>query len=262
MITPLAALHLLVLAQVAPPTLVTPEEAAGPDATVAASSAPPAAEAPPPAAPAPAATPAAPAAKPAAAAKAPERPAIPSIQSAEPLRGTTAVFAWGGWSSFGAAWVSGLTAVDDLGATLDFDWAKTELRLGGVYRHPFGAAGAWDSAGRIGLSWYANYGSSWVYSGNHADRGLEVSPALVLSRRGGGGVFSLAGELPMVVTFRNDSGFLFTPRLAGAYELPLVEGMTVGARASIGYRAGAGDAPLKEGRGELQFLVLAGWQLL
>jgi hypothetical protein len=38
--------------------------------------------------------------------------------------------------------------------------------------------------------------------------------------------------------------------------------MTVGARFGAGYRAGAGDAPLRTGRGELQFLVLATYQLL
>jgi len=239
MLATLAALQLLALAQVTAPTPVGPGDATGPDATAAATTAAPA--------------------KPA---KAAERPALPSLQSAEPLRGTTAVFGWAGWSSFGAAWVVGLTPVDDLGAVADFDWGKTELRLGGIYRRPFGEAGGWDFAGRIGLAWYANFGSSWIYSGNHSDRGLEASPALVLSRRAGGGVFSVAGELPMTVTVRYNSGFLFTPRLASAYEMPLVEGMTVGARASLGYRAGAGDAPLKDGRGELQFLVLAGWQLL
>ena len=63
-------------------------------------------------------------------------------------------------------------------------------------------------------------------------------------------------------TMKYRAGFLFSPRLSVAFEAPLYPQVTVGARVGAGYRAGAGDAPLREGRGELQFLVLAGYQLL
>ncbi|HEX9241571.1 MAG TPA: hypothetical protein VF875_03925 [Anaeromyxobacter sp.] len=282
MLTTLAAFQLLLLSQVTPPTLVGPDDASAADPSAAdpsaesisaeaAPEAPPAAPAPPatPGAAAPPAPPATPAAAAPPATKAstptpasPPLPSLPSLQSAEPLRGATAVFAWGGWSSIGVAYVMGVTPVDDLGAVLDLDWSKTELRLGGIYRRPFGMAGAWDVAGRVGLYWYAGLGNDWIYEGNHADRGVQLEPAVVLSRRAGTGIFSVAVEAPMTVTTRYDSGFLFAPRLAGSYELGLLDGVTVGARVGIGYRAGAGDAPLHEGRGELQFLVLASWQLL
>jgi hypothetical protein len=275
MLTTLAAFQLMLLAQVTPPTLVGPDEARPADPSGATSASPGAAEAPPAAPPPVTATPASPAA-PATAAPAtpattvskpppaaPTRPPLPSLQSAEPLGGASAVFAWGGWPSFGGAYMFGLSPQDDLGIVLDFNWATTELRLGGLYRRPFGAAGGWDTAGRLGLYWYAAFGSDWIYSDNHADRGLQLAPAFVLSRRAGmTGVFSLAAEAPMTVTIRYSSGFLFQPKLAGSYEMALMDGVSVGARAAIGYRAGAGDAPLKEGRGEVEFLILGSWQLL
>ena len=66
----------------------------------------------------------------------------------------------------------------------------------------------------------------------------------------------------MTVTLKYKSGFLFEPRLGVSYEMPLMPQVTVGARVALGYRAGAGDAPLSTGRGEVQFLVVAGYQLL
>jgi hypothetical protein len=284
MLTTLAAFQLFLLAQVPPPTLVGPDDARAEDAGSGAATSPARAvsEAPdaPPAAPeasrsaptaptttsattaatTPTTTPATTVSTPPPAK--PPRPPIPSLQSAEPLRSASATFAWAGWPSFGGAYAVGVTQQDDLGAVLDFNWATTELRLGGFYRRPFDPTGGWDFAFRGTLSWYAAFGSSWIYPDNHADRGFEVAPALVFSRRAGGGVFSIAGEAPMTVTVRNGGGFLFQPKLAGSYEMPLMDGVTIGARTAIGYRAGAGDAPLKEGRGLFEFLVLASWQLL
>ncbi|WP_041448097.1 hypothetical protein [Anaeromyxobacter sp. Fw109-5] len=185
-----------------------------------------------------------------------------SLLSAEPLGGGSATLAWAGWSSVGIAWAQGLTLRDDLGAFGDLDWAKTELRLGGFYRRPLGAAGGWDIAGRFGLAYYANYGGEWVHDDNHHDRGVELSPALVLSARAIGGIVALSGEAPVTVTVKHDAGMLFTPRFAASYETPLYDEVTVGVRAALGYRVGAGDAPLRDGMADLQFLVLAGYQVL
>jgi hypothetical protein len=185
-----------------------------------------------------------------------------SLLSAEPLGGGSATLAWAGWSSLGVSWAQGISDRDDLGASADFDWARTELRLGGFYRRPLGKAGAFDMAGRLGVSWLANFGGQWIFDENHHDRGLEVAPSLVLSARGGNGIFSLSGDVPIAVTWKHDSGFLFIPRLSAAYETPLYDELTVGVRAGVAYRAGSGDAPLGEGGGELQLLVLLGYQVL
>ncbi len=190
------------------------------------------------------------------------RPRQLSLLSAEPLGGGSASLAWAGWSSLGIAWGQGVSPRDDIGAFADLDWAKTELRLGGFYRRPLGTAGGFDLAGRVGLAYFANYGGTWIYDDNHHDRGLELSPALVFSTRAIGGIVSLSGETPITATWKHDGGFLFTPRAAAAYETPLYDELTVGVRAAIGFRVGAGDAPLRDGMADLQFLVLAGYQVL
>jgi len=185
-----------------------------------------------------------------------------SLLSAEPLGGGSAALAWAGWSSLGIMYGQGITQRDDLGASLDFDWSKTELRLGGFYRRPLGTAGPFQMAGRLGIGWLVNFGSEWIHDENHRDRGPEVAPGLSLSARGAGGIFSILGELPLAVTVKHGSGLLFVPRLSVSYEASLYDELTVGVRAGAAYRAGAGDAPLRDGMGELQFLVLCGYQIL
>ena len=66
-------------------------------------------------------------------------PAIPSLLSAEPLRGTSAFAAEAGWSRFSLAYAQGLTERQDLGGFLSFDVATTELRLGALYRQEVNA---------------------------------------------------------------------------------------------------------------------------
>ena len=266
MLASLAALQLLVAAQVAaPPKPVTPDEAVPPAAEAPApggEAAPAAQAAPPTPAPAPA-QPASPVPAPQTkAAAALARPPFPSLLSAETLRGASAALAWAGWSSLGAAYEVGITREDDLGGFLDLDWAKSEFLIGVTYRRSFVASPEYDLAGRLSGSWYTNFGSTYVYSDNHSDRGLRLAPALVISTRAGGGVAALSGEAPMTVTWKYKSGFLFEPKVAASYETPLYPRVTLGARVGIGYRAGSGDAPLRTGRGELEFLVLAGYHIL
>ncbi len=253
MLATIAALQLVLLSQVGPPPKeVTPDErTAAQDAPP-----PPAEENPPLPSRAGRAAPAEPAAS------APARPRQLSLLSAEPLRGGSATLAWAGWSSLGITYAQGITDQDDLGALLDFDWAKTELRLGAFYRRPLGEAGVFDMAGRLSVAWYQDFGSTWVHDENHSDRGLEFVPGLSLSRPAMGGIFSAIAEAPLIVTMKYGAGLLFIPRLSVAYEAPLYPDLTVGARLGAGYRAGSGDAPLKEGDAELMFLVVATYQLL
>lgn len=269
MLASLAALQFLVIAQVTAPA--TPDAAPPPPAEApaqgdaAASPAPPPSDSPPPATPPAAASPPAATAPPAAAASAPATPRLPRLPSlfgAEPLGGTSAAFGWAGWSSLGVAYALGITSEDDVGGFYDLDWAKSESRLGGVYRRALTQAGSWDVAVRVGLAWYVNFGATYVYSDNHSDHGIELEPALVLSTRAGGGLLAVSAEGPMTITTKHKNGFLFSPMASISYEAPLYSQLTAGARFGAGYRAGAGGAPLSEGRGELQFLVLVGYQLL
>jgi hypothetical protein len=236
-----------------------PSQDAPPGAPTDGSAPPEARPAPAPAAPPPARAAGAPA--PAAAGAPPAaRAPLRSLLSAEPLGGGSAVEVEAGWPSLGAMYGQGLTGIDDLGALASLDWAKTELRLGGWYRRGLGRSNGLDMAARLAVAWYANFGGTWIDSKNHTDRGLEVAPGLAFSRRAGGGVASALGELPLVFTVRHDAGLLFLPRVTFAYEAPFYGDFTLGARAGVGVRAGAGDAPLKETRGELTFLIVGGFR--
>jgi len=255
MLATLAALQLAVLSQVAPP----PKEVT-PDETPAPGQAAPAGEQNPP-------LPSKPGAKPpqegaTAAPGTPARPRQLSLLSGEPLGGGSAAAAWAGWKSIGIAYGQGITKQDDVGGYLDFDWSTAEMRLGAFYRRPLGQAGVFDIAGRISVAWYEDFAATWVYSENHRDRGIELDPGLSLSNRVAGGVFSILGDLPLTITTKYGGGLLFSPRLSLAYEAPLYPELTLGAQLGVGYRAGSGDAPLKDGRGEFRFLVLATYQVL
>jgi hypothetical protein len=280
MLAPLAVLSLLLAAD--PPAPAAPAAAADPAPAQAAEAAPPSAAAPPESAPPaetppPAPTPAAPAtpppapATPAPAKPAPATPAnapppaprpFTSLLGAESLHGGSAALAWAGWSSLGGAYGIGFSPQDDLGAVLDLDWAKSELRVGALYRRALSESAGWDVGLRVTGSWYENFGSTAVYTKNHSDRGLQLAPAIVGSTRAGGGLFAAWVEAPMTATWKHGSGFLFEPGLAASYEVPIYPQLTAGAQAGASYRAGSGDAPLREGRGYLHFLVLVGWQLL
>src|SRR5512139_1479759 len=256
MLATIAALHLLALSQVAPPPReVTPadahvtQEAPAPAGDPASN--PPLPRRAPPGTPATSAAPAGEASR-----------RQLSLLSGEPLHGGSTSLAWAGWSSLGVMYGQGITAIDDLAGFADYDWATSELKLGALYRRPLGMAGAFDMAGRLSAAWYLNFGSDYVHEENHSDSGVQVTPGLSFSRHAAGGVFSMLAEAPITITTKYGAGLLFWPRFSVAYEAPLYPELTIGTRLGAGYRAGSGDAPLSEGRGELMFLVLAGYQLL
>ncbi len=185
-----------------------------------------------------------------------------SLLSGESLGGGSASLAWAGWSSLGLMYGQGIDPQDDLAGFADLDWSSTELRLGGLYRRSLGQAGSFDVAGRLSAAWFRSFGATWVHSDNHSDYGLEVAPGVALSTHTGGGVFSTIVDAPLTFTFQHGSGLLFSPRLSFAYEAQIYPDFTLGALLGAGYRAGSGDAPLKDGHAELRFLVVAGYQLL
>jgi hypothetical protein len=166
-----------------------------------------------------------------------------------------------GWPSIGLRYGQGITDIDDLGALVDFDWSKTELRLGGFYRRPLPPVAPMEAALRVSLAWYVDFGGEWIYSDNDKDRGFELTPAWIFSRQGPSGLLSGQAELPVTVTFREGSGMLLSPRLWLGYEVPLYGPYTVGVRGGIGYRFGFGDAPLRDGLAELMLLVVGGYRV-
>jgi hypothetical protein len=185
----------------------------------------------------------------------------PSLLSAEPLHGAAFAEAWAGWPSFGIMYGQGITARDDLGGLFSFDYSTTEMRLGAFYRRPLAMAAPWTIGARLGLNWYANFGTHWYYSGNFQDRGLEIAPTLVASAPGAGGIFSIAADLPLTILFWRDGGLIVMPRISGSYETALYSDVTVGVRAGFFYRGGTGDAPMRTGRGGLEVLLTAGYRV-
>ena len=261
MLATLAALHLIALTQVAPP----PREVTPADADVEAGAAAQERNPPLPRKGDPAPAPREPevSAPQAQAGTTPSAARGPlSLLSGDSLHGGSTSLAWAGWSSLGVMYGQGITARDDLAGFADFDWATSELKLGALYRRPLGAAGPFDMAGRLSAAWYLDFGTDYIHDENHSDSGVQVMPGLSFSRPLGGGVFSALAEAPITVTTKYGAGLLFAPRFSVAFEGPLYPELTVGARLGAGYRAGSGDAPLSDGRAELIFLVLAGYQLL
>jgi hypothetical protein len=191
----------------------------------------------------------------------PARPALISLLSAETLHGGATSLGWVGWPALGVAWGQGVTGKDDLGLLFQYDWAATEMLIGGWYRRALGKAAAFDLAGRVGVYWYANHEGTWIYEENQSAHGVQFAPSLLLSMRGAGGIFSLAGDLPMTVTLAGDGGFLFRPRASIAYEAELFDRVTLGIRGGVGYRVGSGDAPLADGQAELELVVLGGYRI-
>jgi hypothetical protein len=187
---------------------------------------------------------------------------IPSLLSAEPLGGRSAVLGWAGWSSFGAGWAQGVTPEDDLGAVGDLDWSTGELRVSAFYRRPLGRVGLVEIGSRLRAGWYANFGAKWMQDDNVGDRGVEFVPGIVLSTRGAGGVFSLGGDLPITVTLWREGGIFAAPKLSLSFETLLYGNLSVGVRVAGSYRAGAGDAPMSTARALLDLQVLAGWKIL
>ncbi len=226
--TPLAALVAVTLAQ------------ASPDAT-----APAPVPVPPPAAPA----------------EAPP-PGVPSLVSAEPLRGASLIEGYAGWPRLRLAYAQGLSHTSDLGGFADFDYSTTEFRAGLAYRGALiPPAPPFDGALRFSLAWYHDSGGKWIYKKNHPDEGLEIGLGLSYSRRGAGGVLSLLADFPITLTFRKDGGVLVVPKASFAYQAPVYGPFTLGLQLGLGLRAGIGNAPLKQGMAEITVLALGGWRL-
>jgi hypothetical protein len=186
---------------------------------------------------------------------------FPSLLSAESLHGNSGAVGYAGFSSIGAAYAQGITLQDDLGATVDFDWGTTELRLGALWRRPLGTAGGWTMGGRIGVSWYVDFGGKWIQDDNRSDRGVTLAPALVLSTRAGEGVVSITGDLPLTLTTWRGGGFQAAPKASVGFEAPLYGPWTLGITGGLQWRGGSGGAPMRSGRLQPELLVMAGYRV-
>ena len=193
------------------------------------------------------------------------QPRFASLQGGETLGvgGSEVVFG-AGFSTLSAAYAQGLSDATDYGFQLEFDWLTTELFAGGLLRQL-----TWRS-GEVFVSWraraglYADFGSTWIADSNGADVGVQLAPGLALSRRFSLGVLSVAGDVPLDVTFSRGAGFAIGLRGGMAFETPLSSDLLVGARAGGGVLFSAGGAPFTNDspRGFLDFTLLLTYRLL
>jgi hypothetical protein len=170
-----------------------------------------------------------------------------------------------GYPFAGLAFAYGITDSDDLGAILDFDWATSELLLAGSWRHAVLQGEPISIALRARAGLYADLGARFIYGDNGSDWGADVAPGIAASTELGAGLLSFGIELPAIWTFGRGTGWILWPRAAVAFEVPLYGEITVGARASVGYRGSGGTAPAgssSAGRGLLGLELLLGCRLL
>lgn len=193
----------------------------------------------------------------------PRQPPIPSLLSAEPLRGASLFSAAAGWPRVRAAYAQGVSSSADLGLFTDLDYTTTELRAGATYRgQVIPPAPPFQGALRLSLAWYHDFGGRWLYHRNARDDGLELGFGVSYSRQGGGGLLSVLADLPITITLRAKGGALLSPRVGFAYETPLYGPFTVGLQLGLGARFGVGDAPLRKGQAEITALALASYRVL
>jgi hypothetical protein len=185
---------------------------------------------------------------------------FPSLLGGESLRGSSTLMATAGYATLGIAYGQGLTAGDDLGLSAELTWSTSELVLGGFWRRQLGRAGGWDLASRLSAGWYLDGGSRLIYDGNRSDRGLQLTPGLVVSSRGLG-LLSVSFDLPLTITTWRGGGFWMAPRVAVSYEAALYEQMALGVRGSLAWRGGTGGAPMRAGQVLPELLVTATWKL-
>jgi hypothetical protein len=185
---------------------------------------------------------------------------FPSLLGGESLHGSSTAQALAGFATLSAAYGQGITAQDDLGGQAEFNWSTTELVVGAFWRHQLGRPGGWYLAGRLGLGWYADAGSTLIYDDNLRDRGLQLAPGLSLSSRGVG-LLAFSFDLPVTFTTWRGGGAWIAPRLAASYEAALYDRLALGVRGSLAWRGGSGGAPMRKGQVLPELLVTATWVL-
>src|SRR3990172_7175941 len=157
------------------------------------------------------------------------QPRFASLHGGETLGvgGSEVVFG-AGFSTLSAAYAQGLSNLTDYGAQLELDWLTTELFAGGLLRQLTWRSGevfvSWR--GRAGL--YADLGSTWAVDSNDADVGVQLAPGLALSRRFSRSTLSLAGDVPLNLTFSRGGGFAIGLKGSLAFETPLRDDLLVG----------------------------------
>jgi hypothetical protein len=167
-----------------------------------------------------------------------------------------------GYPLLAVAYGQGFTDRDDWSVVLDVDWAATEAVPAGGWRREILRSEATHLALRFGLGFYACAGGTWIWADNRADVGLQLTGGLAFSADAGPGLFTIAGDVPVTWTFQRGGGWILAPLATLAYEAPVLEDFSVGARLGAGVRAAGGGAPgANASRTLLEFLLVATWRV-
>ena len=192
-------------------------------------------------------------------------PRLASLQGGETLGvgGSVAAFS-AGFSTLSAAYAQGLSSSADYGLQLEFDWLTTEMFAGGLYRQLTWRLGELFVSWRARAGLYADFGSTYAVDRNDAAVGVQLAPGLAVSRRFSRVTASLAGDVPMNVTFARGGGFALAVRGGASFEAPIAADLLVGVRAGGGALFSAGGAPFTNDspRGFLDFTLLLTYRLL
>lgn len=186
---------------------------------------------------------------------------LPSLAGGAALGRGSAAWAFGaGWPLAFATWAQGVGERDDLGATLEVDWAASEFLAGGLWRREIAGGMGSHLALRLRLGLYACFGATWAWSDNREDIGVELAPGLAWSIDTSSGVLAVGGDVPMTWTFHRGGGWIAAPRLGISFETPLWSDVSLGARAAAGLRGAGGGAPGSGAdRFQVEVTVLATW---
>jgi hypothetical protein len=169
---------------------------------------------------------------------------FPSLASAAPLPdGGSAFLFTAGYPFLSASYAQGISATLDLGAQAELEWLTSEFFAGGTLRRLLHHEGNLDLAFRLRAGPLANFGADWAVSGNDPDVGLQIAPGAVASLGVRSGTLSVSADLPMTLTVRRGGGFVVAPRASVAFETPLFEGWSAGARLGGYWYSATGGAP-------------------
>jgi hypothetical protein len=195
---------------------------------------------------------------------APLRPKLASLAGGASLgAGGAAWLVTAGYPALSLAYGQGMGETDDLGALLQADFIASEILLAGWWRRQIVRGAGSQLALRLRAGFYACLGSTWVYSENRGDTGLQLSGGVAWSVDTGAGLFTLAGDMPLTWTFARGMGWILAPKATAAFETPLFGDVTAGGRAGVGIRGAGGGAPGSGSPDRLlvEVSVLATWRL-
>jgi len=149
-----------------------------------------------------------------------------------------------GYPRIAATYAQGLTLEDDLGGTLRVDWSTGEMLLGVAWRRELSRVGGSRTGFRLVAGPWFDFGGTWIYPDNRYNLGLQVSPGIAWTAEVGGGLLTVAGDLPLTWAWQRGMGVALAPVLSLAYEVPVLRDLSLGARAELTVRWGAGSAAI------------------